>query len=50
MIRIESHHAPVEFRPTDATACKHFSAKTSTGLVEASAMMTTTNMGSVKFT
>ena len=49
-IRIESHHAATVPRPRPANARRHCSAKRSTGRVEAIAMMTTTNIGSVKLT
>ena len=49
-IRIASHQAPVVPRPRAAMRRMHASAKRSTGRVPAMAMITTMNIGSVKFT
>ena len=46
-VRIESHQATGRPPPSPATARMLRSAMTSTGRVEASAMMMTTNIGSV---
>ena len=47
MIRIVAHHAPGVPRPAFATTRRADSAKPMMGRVDASAMMTTTNRGSV---
>ena len=49
-MRIAAHQAIGVFPPRPATAPRHFSAKERTGRVEAIAMTTTTNIGSVKWT
>ena len=49
-MRIDNHHAAGVSLPNRAKKLNAFSAKRNTGLVEARAMMITTNMGSVKLT
>ena len=50
IVRIAAHQASGVLPPRPATAPMHLSAKERTGRVEAIAMMTTTNIGSVKWT
>ena len=50
MVRIASHHATGRPPPSDAASFSACSAMRITGRVDASAMITTTNIGSVKFT
>ena len=47
IVRIATHHAAGVAPPRRATACSERSARPMIGRVDASAMMTTTNSGSV---